>query len=45
MRVTVSGPIRIVAEVTRAAASDLRLVKGERVWASIKATEIDVYPV
>jgi len=45
MRVTVSGPIRIVAEVTRAAASDLRLALGEPVWASIKATEIDVYPV
>jgi molybdate transport system ATP-binding protein len=45
IRVTVSGPIRIVAEVTRAAALDLRLAKGEPVWASIKATEIDVYPL
>ena len=45
IRVTVSGPIRIVAEITRAAAADLRLAKGESVWASIKATEIEVYPV
>jgi molybdate transport system ATP-binding protein len=45
MRVTVSGPVRVVAEVTPAAAADLELAKGQTVWASIKATEIDVYPV
>ena len=45
MRVTVAGPIRVVAEVTKAAAADLGLAKGQSVWASIKATEIDVYPV
>jgi molybdate transport system ATP-binding protein len=43
-RVTVSGPVRVVAEVTRDAASDLRLTQGQLVWASIKATEIEVYP-
>jgi molybdate transport system ATP-binding protein len=45
MRVTVSGPVRIVAEVTRTAASELGLAQGQSVWASIKATEIEVYPV
>jgi len=45
VRVTISGRLRVVAEVTQAAASDLRLARGGSVWVSIKATEIDVYPV
>jgi molybdate transport system ATP-binding protein len=42
-RVQVSGPPPIVAEVTLAAATDLRLRDGGAVWISVKATEIDVY--
>ena len=43
-RVRVEGPPTLVAEVTRAAAADLELVEGERIWCSVKATEVDVYP-
>jgi molybdate transport system ATP-binding protein len=43
-RVRMDGPIPIVAEVTPAALSDLQLAGGGRVWASVKATEIKVYP-
>jgi molybdate transport system ATP-binding protein len=43
-RVRMEGPIPIVAEVTPRALSDLRLADGGRVWASVKATEIKVYP-
>jgi molybdate transport system ATP-binding protein len=44
IRVRVTGAPPIVAEVTPAAAADLRLADGGRVWATIKATEIAVYP-
>ncbi|HEX2046764.1 MAG TPA: ABC transporter ATP-binding protein [Acidimicrobiales bacterium] len=43
-RVEVDGTPPIVAEVTPAAATELRLAEGGRVWVSVKATEIDVYP-
>jgi molybdate transport system permease protein len=33
-----------VAEVTPAAAGELRLADGGPVWASVKATEVTVYP-
>jgi molybdate transport system ATP-binding protein len=36
--------MRIVAEVTPAAVSDLDLAEGGEVWVSVKATEISVYP-
>lgn len=45
VRVVVSGPVGVVSEVTRAAASELRLAPGDSIWVSIKATEIEVYPV
>jgi molybdate transport system ATP-binding protein len=35
----------VIAEVTPAAVADLDLVPGRRVWASIKASEIEVYPI
>lgn len=41
-RVRVRGPVTIVAEVTDAAAADLRLTDGQEVWIAVKATEIDV---
>lgn len=43
-RVQVDGAPAIVAEVTPAAAAELRLAEGGPVWVSVKATEIDVYP-
>jgi molybdate transport system ATP-binding protein len=44
VRVQMAGTVPIVAEVTPAAAGELRLADGGPVWASIKATEITVYP-
>jgi molybdate transport system ATP-binding protein len=44
VRVRVDGSPPVVAEVTPAAASELRLAEGGPVWVSVKATEIDVYP-
>ena len=44
VRVQVDGAPPIVAEVTPAAAAELRLADGGPVWISVKATEIDVYP-
>ena len=41
VRVHLDGPIPIVAQVTAAALADLDLVDGRRVWAAVKATEID----
>jgi len=44
IRVRVAGDVPIVAEVTPAAAAELRLADGGPVWAAIKATEVAVYP-
>lgn len=44
VRVQVDGSPPIVAEVTPAAAAELRLAEGGPVWVSLKATEVDVYP-
>jgi molybdate transport system ATP-binding protein len=44
VRVQVDGAPSIVAEVTSAAAAELRLAEGGLVWISLKATEVDVYP-
>jgi molybdate transport system ATP-binding protein len=44
IRIHVSGDVAVVAEVTPAALADLDLHDGSTVWASVKATEIDVYP-
>jgi molybdate transport system ATP-binding protein len=44
VRVRVTGQVPIVAEVTPAAASELRLADGGPVWAAVKATEVTVYP-
>jgi molybdate transport system ATP-binding protein len=44
VRVRVAGLVPIVAEVTPAAAGELRLADGGPVWASVKATEVAVYP-
>lgn len=42
-RIRLDGPFPLVAEVTPAAAADLRLAEGGEVFAVVKATEIDVY--
>jgi molybdate transport system ATP-binding protein len=44
VRVRVTGSVPIVAEVTPPAAAELRLADGGPVWASVKATEVTVYP-
>jgi molybdate transport system ATP-binding protein len=44
VRVQLTGSPPIVAEVTPAAAAELRLRDGGPVWVSLKATEIEVYP-
>jgi molybdate transport system ATP-binding protein len=44
VRVQITGALPIVAEVTPAAAAELRLRDGGPVWVSLKATEIEIYP-
>jgi molybdate transport system ATP-binding protein len=44
VRVRLSGPVPMVAEVTRSAVRELRLDAEPDVWVSVKATEISVYP-
>ena len=43
-RVRVVGPVPMVAEVTPASLSELRLAEGSEVWLSFKATDVGVYP-
>ncbi|MCU1596162.1 MAG: modC [Frankiales bacterium] len=45
VRVSLTGPPQLVADVTAAAVAELRLREGQQVWASIKATEVEAYPV
>jgi molybdate transport system ATP-binding protein len=44
VRVRLGGPVPIVAEVTPAAVTQLRLEPGAEIWAAVKATAIDVSP-
>jgi len=44
VRVGLDGEVLLVAEVTPAAVAELALAEGEVVWASLKATEVTVYP-
>jgi molybdate transport system ATP-binding protein len=44
VRVELDGPGPTVAEVTPAAVQELELSDGVPVWASVKATEVTVYP-
>jgi molybdate transport system ATP-binding protein len=43
-RVRLDGRVPIVAEVTEAAANELRLDEGKEVWLSFKATDVGIYP-
>ena len=44
LRIELTGPIRVAADVTPAAAVHLDLAPGREVWASLKATEATSYP-
>ena len=44
VRVRVSGPVPLVAEVTPSAVCALHLTAGAPVWVAVKATEVSVYP-
>lgn len=44
VRVRLDGPIAVTAEVTAAAVAELGLHPGDPVWASVKATELDITP-
>ena len=43
-RVSLAGPFALVAEVTTGAVAELRLGVGQELWATVKATEVRVYP-
>ena len=43
VRVLLDAPIRVAAEITTVSLSALGLTEGAPVWASVKATQIDVY--
>jgi molybdate transport system ATP-binding protein len=44
VRVTIASTPPIHADITTAALAELRLAPGRPVWATIKATDLDVYP-
>jgi molybdate transport system ATP-binding protein len=44
VRVSLTGEMPLVAEITPAALDALGLRVGDVVWASVKATEISAYP-
>jgi molybdate transport system ATP-binding protein len=44
LRIELTGPIRVAADVTPAAAVELDLAPGREVWATLKATEATSYP-
>jgi molybdate transport system ATP-binding protein len=44
LRIELSGPIPVAADITPAAAVQLELAPGRAVWATVKATEATAYP-
>jgi molybdate transport system ATP-binding protein len=44
LRIELTGPIAVAADVTPAAAVQLELSPGREIWASLKATEATAYP-
>jgi molybdate transport system ATP-binding protein len=44
LRVQLTGPITAAADITPAAAAQLRLNTGQQVWAAVKASETRAYP-
>jgi molybdate transport system ATP-binding protein len=45
VRVRVDGVVPLVAEVTPGAVNALGLREGQEVWAAVKATEVEAYPI
>jgi len=43
-RVSLTGPFALAAEVMATSVAELRLVVGQDLWASVKATEVHAYP-
>jgi molybdate transport system ATP-binding protein len=43
-RVSITGPLPLLVDVTPAAVAELALVPGAPVYAAVKATEVRVYP-
>jgi molybdate transport system ATP-binding protein len=43
VRLGLTGPPTLFADITTGAVADLRLVPGEQVWVSLKATEVEAY--
>jgi molybdate transport system ATP-binding protein len=44
LRIQLAGPVVVAADVTPAAAAQLRLAPGQQVWAAVKAAETRAYP-
>ena len=44
VRVRLTGDVPLVAEITALALDELALQPGDRIWATVKATEINTYP-
>jgi molybdate transport system ATP-binding protein len=44
VRIDLTGPLHLAADITPAALADLDLTPGTQVWATVKATETDTYP-
>jgi molybdate transport system ATP-binding protein len=44
VRVHLGDPLPVVAEVTAAALADLEVRAGDELWASVKASEVELYP-
>jgi molybdate transport system ATP-binding protein len=43
-RILLGDPVRVTAEITAVSLATLGLTEGAPVWASVKATQVDVYP-
>lgn len=44
VRVHIDGPVPVVAQITPAGLAALDVAEGDRVWASVKASEVDLFP-
>lgn len=44
-RIQLGAPLPLLVDITPAAASALALVPGRSIWATVKATEVEVFPV
>ncbi len=44
VRVQIDAAVPLLADITPAAVATLKLVPGRQIWASVKATEVTIYP-